>query len=112
MRQGRCALAFRRLTEPGALRQKECCSSVLELWLLSQACPDFLKSGQSKDLPSLFFSSGPASVYTCGLTKPTESREVSLSVWILIAMLSLGSETQGTVRPVCRMNEAGVRAEG
>lgn len=88
---------------------------MLELWLLSQACPEFLKSGQSKGLPSLFFSSGPGSVYTYGLTptaKPTESREVLRFVWIFIAMLSLGSETQGAVRPVCRMNEAGVRAQG
>lgn len=50
------------------MRRKECRNSGLEPWLFSQACPDLLKSGQSRDLRSLFFSSGPGSVYTNGLT--------------------------------------------
>lgn len=53
------------------MRRKECRSSGLEPWLFSQTCPDLLKSGQSRDLRSLFFSSGPGSVYTNRLTSET-----------------------------------------
>lgn len=84
-----------------------------ELWLFLQACPDFLKSGQSEDLPSLFFFSGPGPGYTYGLTRTaSETHRVERSVLSHCLALSGIRESQGAVGPVCRMNEAGVRAEG
>lgn len=85
---------------------------------ISNACPGFVKSGELRDLGSgsLFCSSGLGSVYTYGPTPiASETHGVERAAAFCLdtqCLAPLGSETRGVVKPVCRMNEAGVRAKG